>query len=120
MLSRTQSPHAPFFLTPFFEKARERPTVRGQGRSLLTRAPMCLSASSGAPGGTCCMTSIAHQDSLCQPQPLSHPHGAGDLDPAIIRQFWDEAKRQMVTGDYLRRKWLPRQGHRFYSLIKVL
>jgi hypothetical protein len=37
-----------------------------------------------------------------------------------VSQFYAEAKRQIVTGDYLRRKWLPLYGPRFYSLIKAL
>ncbi len=37
-----------------------------------------------------------------------------------MRQFWDAARREIVKGEYLRKKWLPRQGHRFYTLITVL
>lgn len=39
MINQADDPHTAYFLTSIFEKARERPTVRGQGRSLLTRAP---------------------------------------------------------------------------------
>lgn len=63
------------------------------------------------------MESIAYQHAPCQAQVSHHPISP---DEAVIRQFWDEAKREVVKGDYLRRKWLPRQGHRFYTLIKVL
>jgi hypothetical protein len=63
------------------------------------------------------MESIAYQNAFCQSQA---PHASTSLDEALVRQFWDEAKCQVVTGDYLRRKWMPRQGHRFYTLIKVL
>jgi hypothetical protein len=62
------------------------------------------------------MESIAYQHALCQAQ-VSH-HSISP-DEALIRQFWEEARREIVKGDYLRRKWLPRQGHRFYTLIKV-
>lgn len=41
-------------------------------------------------------------------------------DPALVEQFYAEAKRQIVKGDYLRRKWLPLYGTRFSSLIKAL
>ncbi len=65
------------------------------------------------------MASRAYQETPCQTE-QQYTTGAVEPDPAAIRQFWDEAKRQVVTGDYLRRKWMPRQGHRFYTLIKVL
>jgi hypothetical protein len=40
--------------------------------------------------------------------------------PTLVEQFYAEAKRQIVTGDYLRRKWVPLYGPRFYLLIKAL
>jgi hypothetical protein len=43
-----------------------------------------------------------------------------ESDVALVSQFYAEAKRQIVKGDYLRRKWLPLYGPRFYSLIKAL
>ncbi|HLV98661.1 MAG TPA: hypothetical protein VKT82_08295 [Ktedonobacterales bacterium] len=41
-------------------------------------------------------------------------------DSALVEQFYAEATRLIVKGDYLRRKWLPFYGPRFYSLIKAL
>ncbi len=63
------------------------------------------------------MESIAYQDAVCQAQAspsLPAP------DEALVRQFWNEAKRQIVTGDYLRRKWQPLCGVRFYGLVRAL
>ncbi len=40
--------------------------------------------------------------------------------PELVGQFYREAKRQIVKGDYLRRRWQPLYGPRFYALIKAL
>src|ERR1051326_2863968 len=40
--------------------------------------------------------------------------------PELVGQFYAQAKRQLVTGDYLRRRWQPLYGPRFYALIKAI
>jgi hypothetical protein len=59
------------------------------------------------------MSSIPAHHPLCQAQPEEPP-------AALIEQFYAQAKREIVTGDYLRRKWEPLCGPRFYALIKAI
>ena len=63
------------------------------------------------------MASIPYQAKDCH---FSQDKGTGDPPPELVSKFYTEAKRQIVTGDYLRRKWQPRCGTRFYGLIKAL
>src|ERR1051326_6718979 len=44
----------------------------------------------------------------------------GGPPPELVGQFYAQAKRQLVTGDYLRRRWQPLYGPRFYALIKAI
>src|SRR5215472_816758 len=37
-----------------------------------------------------------------------------------IRGFYDDARRAALGHDYLRRKWLPREGPLFYAFIQVM
>ncbi len=66
------------------------------------------------------MTSRAYQDTTCQAQPEASSKGTVEPDVELVREFYPKAKKQIVTGDYLRRKWQPLYGPRFYSLIKAL
>lgn len=64
------------------------------------------------------MVSISAQTPLCQGDAPSTSPGTPDVK--LVRQFWDGAKRQVITGDYLRRKWQPLYGPRFATLVKAL
>src|SRR5690242_9309344 len=78
--------------------------------------------------GACAMESIPQSVIPATPDGTrgiscnSHVQGQEPFEPdrELVRQFVGDAKRQIVTGDYLRRKWLPLYGPRFYSLIKAL
>jgi hypothetical protein len=67
------------------------------------------------------MASIPYRATSCHPSQTALPEtSTSEPDPTLVEQFYAEAKRQIVKGDYLRRKWLPLYGPRFYSLIKAL
>src|SRR5690348_15080484 len=68
----------------------------------------------------CAIPATPHDTPGISRNPHAHDHEAFEPDPELVRQFYGEAKRQIVTGDYLRRCWLPLYGPRFYSLIKAL
>lgn len=67
------------------------------------------------------MASIAYQNVLCQTQ-SPEPSATGPVEPedTLVRAFYPKAKQMIVTGDYLRRKWQPLCGPRFYALIKAI
>lgn len=67
------------------------------------------------------MASIAYQNVLCQTQPPETSFtGTVEPDDTLVRKFYPKAKQMIVTGDYLRRKWQPLCGPRFYALIKAI
>lgn len=67
------------------------------------------------------MASIAYQNVLCQTQPPETSFtGTVEPDDTLVREFYPKAKQMIVTGDYLRRKWQPLCGPRFYTLIKAI
>ena len=63
------------------------------------------------------MASIPYQAKDCH---FSQDKGTGDPDPALVEQFYPKVKQEIVKGDYLRRKWQPLCGPRFYALIKAI
>jgi hypothetical protein len=47
-------------------------------------------------------------------------HSSSDQAPDQIRGFHYDARRAALGYDYLRRKWLPREGPLFYAFIQVM
>lgn len=67
------------------------------------------------------MASIAYHDVFCHTQPPETSFtGTVEPDDTLVRAFYPQAKQMIVTGDYLRRKWQPLCGPRFYALIKAI
>ena len=67
------------------------------------------------------MASIAYQDIFCQAQPPeASATGTFEPDAELVKAFYSQAKQLIVKGDYLLKKWQPRCGPRFFTLIKTI
>jgi hypothetical protein len=67
------------------------------------------------------MASIPYPDAFQQAQQGAHsPKGTVEPDATLVEAFYPQAKKLIVKGDYLRKKWQPLCGVRFYGLVKVL
>ena len=53
-------------------------------------------------------------------KPTKTSHSISEPAPDLIRGFHYDPRRAALGHDYLRRKWLPREGPLFYAFIQVM